>query len=397
MGMAMAEVRQVREVLAAVLRHSSNSQFKGFNKHDGLNSPILKALLGWSKWSRIVAIQTVMRSPINIRPLLLVPRTYNPKGLSLFAQCYLDLAQCGETDQIEPARSLLKLLGGMTSPGPWAGSAWGYHYPWQDLGFFAPSNTPNAVVSCFVCESYLKAYRVTHEDQYLDAVTQCLPFFLNDLPRLLDSDDALCLGYMPMPMRMRVMDVSILVAAVLAQHANVSGDSSHLNEARRLINYVCSQQTDEGAWWYTDPPEDSPIGHDNYHTGFILDALARYMTATGDHQWQGAYDRGLAFYRERLFAANGAPRWMSDREYPHDIHGAAQGILTFSRHLDTDQELVERIIDWSLHHMYHPDGYFYYQQRRHWTIKTHLLRWCNGWMARALGAYLAARRGVNVT
>ena len=43
-----------------------------------------------------------------------------------------------------------------------------------------------------------------------------------------------------------------------------------------------------------------------------------------------ADDAGLRFYRDRLFETDGAPRFMHDRKYPFDIHGAAQGIITFA-------------------------------------------------------------------
>jgi hypothetical protein len=188
-------------------------------------------------------------------------------------------------------------------------------------------------------------------------------------------------------MTMRVMDVSILTGAVTAQYGTAAGDESVMGDAHRLVNYVVQRQTEEGAWFYTDPPGDSHIRHDNYHTGFILDALWRYMDAAGDRSWEGAYWKGLDFYAERLFNADGAPRWMADVDCPHDIHGAAQGILTFARHRDRCPGLAERIAGWTLEHLYHPDGRFYYQRTRHFTKRFTLLRWCNGWMARALAAY----------
>jgi hypothetical protein len=189
---------------------------------------------------------------------------------------------------------------------------------------------------------------------------------------------------------MRVMDVSILIGAVLSQYALLSGDDRYTGQAKRLVNYVVRQQTDYGAWWYTDPPGDSHLRHDNYHTGFILDALQSYMDATGDLSHQVRYQAGLQFYAEKLFNADGSPRWMSDVDYPHDIHGAAQGILTFSRHMRDRPGLALRIADWALTRMYDPEGRFYYQDARWGRKKFTLMRWCNAWMAIALSA-LASR------
>jgi hypothetical protein len=144
------------------------------------------------------------------------------------------------------------------------------------------------------------------------------------------------------------------------------------------------RQTAYGAWYYTDPPEASPIGHDNYHTGFILDALWRYMHATGDERWMPQYRHGLEFYAAHLFNADGSPRWMSDRDFPHDIHGAAQGIITFARHETEYPGLAQRITRWTLDTMYDDAGRFYYQEGRFFKRRFTLMRWCNGWMTRAL-------------
>ena len=388
---------QVAGVLDQVYAWSRGQGYRGFNKHDGLNSPILRVLLRWAKWPRILAIQGVTRFPVNLRPLLLVPKTYNPKGLALFARGLLD-RYCADSKpaHLEEAESLLKLLWDLRAPGNWSGDCWGYQYPWQDLGFFAPAGTPNAVVTSFVCSAFLEAFQVTGKAAYLDTVGRSARFFLNDLVVLKDQSDELCLSYMPMPMRMRVLDVSILIGAVLARHARLSGDGRNLDVAHRLVAYVVNRQTSCGAWFYTDPPGDSPIRHDNYHTGFILDALADYMDSTGEHTWQAAQDAGLAYYRDHLFSPDGAPRWMNDREYPHDIHGAAQGILTFSRSGGADLDLAWRTADWALGRMYDPAGRFYYQENRWYRKRFTLLRWCNAWMARALAQLLRVQSGVTV-
>ena len=86
--MSLAPSR-VLEVLHSVLAYAARQDYSGYNKHDGLNSQVLRALLGWAKWPRMLAIQAVMRAPWNLRPVLAIPRTRNPKGLGLFASAFL--------------------------------------------------------------------------------------------------------------------------------------------------------------------------------------------------------------------------------------------------------------------------------------------------------------------
>ncbi|MEZ4752294.1 MAG: hypothetical protein R3B54_17180 [Bdellovibrionota bacterium] len=75
------------------------------------------------------------------------------------------------------------------------------------------------------------------------------------------------------------------------------------------------------------------------------------MLASGDLGFRDTYEKALRYYSENFFTAEGAPKWRSHREFPQDIHGAAQGILTFCKaeklspgHL----EFAERILCWTL-------------------------------------------------
>ena len=380
---------KIESIVERVSEWSKEQLYLGYNKHDGLNSPVLNALLGWSKWSRIIAIQIIMRAPINLRPFFLIRKTYNPKGLALYVQGYLDRYKAtNDNAYLIEARSLLDKLVKYRTQGVWKGNAWGYLYPWQDPGFFSPSGMPNAVVTSFVCEAFLDAYLITKDKDYLQVVAGAIPFYLKDLPILKESEDEMCLGYMPVKMSMRVMDVSILIGAVISRYATIVDDKKILIIGKRLVRYVINQQTDYGAWYYTDPPTDSHITHDNYHTGFILDALWRYMDCTNDREWNENYQKGLEFYALNHFTAEGAPKWMHDKVYPYDIHGAAQGILTFSRHTNEYPNFATKIANWTIKNMYHPEGRFYYQKTRWYKKKFTLLRWCNGWMLRALSSYL---------
>jgi len=389
------EIPKVWVALDQTLAWSKAQSYLEHTKHDALNSPFLTRIFGGTRYGRIFATQVVMRFPFNLRGALGVRKSHNPKGLALFVLALLDsFAVRGQAADLAEAERLLEILLTLRSRGAWKGDCWGYQYPWQDLGFFAPAGTPNAVVSAFVCEAFLKAHAVTGKRHYLDVVSSCAEFLLNDLALLKSTDEELCLGYMPLGMSMRVMDVSILVAAVLAQLHHIEPAPHLAATAMRLTRFVVRCQTADGAWYYTDPPQDSPVKIDNYHTGFILDALLRVMQALGTREWQENYQRGVAFYASQLFNADGSPRWMSDQNYPHDIHGAAQGILTFSQpqNLKDYPGLAAKIMDWALVRMYHPEGRFYYQETRFYTKKFTFIRWCNAWMCLAMATHILNRQ-----
>jgi hypothetical protein len=83
---------------------------------------------------------------------------------------------------------------------------------------------------------------------------------------------------------------------------------------------------------------------------------------------------------------------MSDRQYPVDIHGCAQGVITFSllqRHRGEGRQLADKVLNWTLCNMWDPKtGWFYYQKRRFYRTAIRELRWCQGWMSFALATYL---------
>lgn len=382
---------QISRALRTTLAFSHTEGYAGYNKHDGLNSPVLRACLGWAKWPRLAGTQLVTRSPLNLRPLLGVPKTRNSKGQGLFASAYLDAWQrTNDPDDLDQAIRLLDWLLDHPSAG-FPGLSWGYPYPWQDVGFYAPRHFPNRVVTCWIGFAFVTAARATGEDRYVDALSR-IAEFLTRTPNVLQDDRKMkCYSYVPdASVTWAVMDVPALVGAFLAEAATVTNVDA-AEESTRLLAWVADKQTDYGAWFYTHPSGDSHITHDNYHSAIILDCFDRYREATGDDRFEDTYNRGLQFYRDRLVTAESAPRWMSDRDYPYDIHGAASGILCFARAARVDpafRQDADRLVAWTLENMYDPRGFFYYQKRRWYTRRFLLMRWANAWMSHALAYYL---------
>lgn len=403
-GSAFGELAAVEAALTATLRWSEQRGFAGYNKHDALNSPVLERLFGWSRLTRLAAIQAVMRAPWNVRPLVGVRPSRNPKGLALFADAFFDRFRLhGNTANLAAGCALLDDLLAAPASG-FRGLSWGYQYPWQDVGFFAPRHFPNRVVTCWIGFAMISAARLTGERRFRDALPRIAEFLLTEPKRLYSDAEMICFSYVPSEkVNWAVMDVPALVGAFLAEADECLGGDEHATEARKLLAWVADKQTAAGAWYYTHPPGDSHITHDNYHTAIILDCFDRYRAATGDRRFDDRYERGLRFYRDRLFMPSGAPRFMSDREYPYDVHGAASGILCFVRAADraardgAPSEIVEerraqagRIMDWTLANLYDRRGFFYYQRTRSMTKRFCLMRWCNGWMTKAMSSFLLA-------
>jgi len=392
-------ITDYHQILQKLLDACKKEEYCGYNKHDGLLSPSLNALFGRWKVTRLAAIQLIMRSPVNVRGFFCIPKTRNPKGIGLFAHAYLDYFMLYKDEAfLEQAIKLLSWLEQQASK-DYGGVSWGYQYPWQDVGFFAPAHFPNRVVTCWIGFSFYKAWEITKKDSYLE-ICRGICRFLREAPnRIIDTADELCLSYVPdASVTWAVMDVSALAAKMFALTGAAIKDEALVSDAHRCMRYIINRQTEYGAWYYTDPPEGSHITHDNYHTGIILDCIDDYMAAVNSREYVQHYEKGLQYYTDNLFLKNGAPKWMNNKIFPHDIHGSAQGIITFSKASQTFPgylTLAEKILTWTMQNLYsEKSGQFWYQKTGWYTKRFTLMRWCNAWMAVALAGLLTREQGV---
>jgi hypothetical protein len=385
------------KILIQTLNYSKDNQYKGYNKYDALDSTLLNKISFGNKYLRLIYSQAIMRSPVNIRPMFRVPKTINPKGIALFAMAYLNLYKfTQEEEYLDEARTLLTWL--TENSCLFNGSnCWGYQYPWQDVGFFAKPNLPNRVVTYFVVSAFMDAYEITGEETYLSIASDSIPFFI-DAPKILYDDETMrCMSYVPVEeINWVVMDVSALTASIITRINKYNDNERIARIAKKLIHYVVDKQTDNGAWYYTHPPGMKRI--DNYHTGYILDAILDFMNHTNDKSYLYNYSLGLDFYKNNLFLDSGAPKWYANKIYPFDVHGSAQGVITLiksAKHFPENEgskNSAKKIVDWTIENLFNDKkGYFYYQKSRYYKKRFTLMRWCNAWMARALSELIGIK------
>ena len=398
----MSDLWKYESVLHRVLDYAEGEAYAGYNKFDALNSPVLKRLSFGSKWLRFAYTQAVMRSPLNVRPLLRVPKTggggggggVNPKGMALFAMAHLnEFTRTGSEQARERAVFCLDWLHSRRVECV-HGYGWGYNFDWQSTLFFAPRYSPNAIVTCLCGEAFIKAFEVLKDDKYLEIAEKASRFLRFDLPVLHESEDELCVAYVPYPVKSVVLNINASAGSQIAKTAALLADVNLLRDAKRLIAFVANRRTEYYAWYYTWPAGNSYIVHDNYHTGGIVDALRDYEVYSGDASFSDVYAEGLAYYARELFLPDGAPKFMNDAVYPFDIHGSAQGIISFAKaaHFDAKYlETADRIAAWAVGNMFDErHGFFYYQKGRHIMKRFTLMRWCNAWMAKALSDLMLA-------
>ncbi len=376
-------------ILTDVLDNAERQDYSGYSKFDALNSPRLNRLTFNNKWLRLLFTQIVKASPLHIRPLLGVEKSRNPKGIALFARAYFSLfEQTGDATFLARGEALLAWL--IEHPSPHQTNlCWGYNFAWQSTLFLQDRHEPNTVVTIFVGEALIHAFRLTGHDKYLKAAQSVARFLTEDLPVIYTEADELAVAYVLRKVNAVVLNNQVLTGAYLAKVWQHTRKAAYLENAIRLINFAVRRKTGYHAWYYTWPRRKSPITHDNYHTGGILDGLLEFFEASGEDRFLEDYWKGLDYYQRHLFEADGAPRWMNDKKYPFDVHGAAQGILTFKKaaqHKSQYLTQAQKVTAWAVNNLYNADRKeFIYRKDRFYKWNYSLMRWCNAWMARALG------------
>lgn len=391
--------------LSRLLRYCQIESWAGYDPYDALNSPLAHSFLFSNKFARTALTQLVKRSPFNLRPILGIKKELNPKGVAVAARAIMLLADRGgrrlplevedeseyHPDGVETDFSFLMNRLALLRSANYAEACWGYNFDWQSRAFFAPRGTPNVVCTVFAAHAYLDWYERTGSESVLEMATSSCRFLLDRLNRTKDSDGD-CFSYTPLD-HSRVHNVNLLAAELLARTFTKTGIDEYRDAAERAARFTLTRQRRDGSWLYGEPESQGWI--DSFHTGFALVSLKHLIEYLNAGGWKAALDAGYQFYEKRFFLADGAPGYYHDRLNPHDVHSAAQGVITFVEMTDlmpNAKAMASRVVRWTLDRLQDPTGFFYFQRHRFYTIKTSYMRWAQAWMLYALSLYLSRNR-----
>lgn len=387
---ASASSERLAETFDRTLADGERERWRGWDPYDALRSPLVRTLTFGRRWPRIAWIQLLKRSPLNLRPLLFVSRSVNPKALGLVARALVFEGRARGIDRRAQVARLLSELDGLRSPKA-TGSGWGYPFDWQSRAFFVPENTPSVVASTFVANAYLDAYLEWGEEAWLARARETCDFVLEDLHRTPGPDGSFCFSYTPAD-RSCVHNASLLGAELLARVARVTGEAPLREAALASARFTLRAQAEDGSWPYGTAPFQSWI--DNFHTGFNLVSLLSVVEACEKPEWIGSIRRGYAFYRDSFFLEDGTPKYFHDNTYPIDIHSAAQALVTFAvfARLEPDAlPMAECVALWTLEHMKDRNGRFYFQRHARYVHRVPFIRWGQAWMVYGLARLIAAQ------
>ena len=371
--------------------------FKGWDPYDGLNSKIFKAL-PFKNWdlARLAWIQGFKRSPINFRKLLMVPKQHNAKGIGLFLSGYCNLYKIAEKGNVtfgtkeellDRINKLSGLLLSLQSKG-YSGACWGYNFDWQARRLFLfPKETPTVVATTFCASALFEAYEITKNTAYLDTALSSAEFVANDLSKT-PHNSGFLFSYSPLDGNNTVYNASLLGAKLLSYAYKYTKHTNYKDLAQKAVLAACEGQENDGSWVYGLLPTQS--WKDSFHTGYNLDAIQSYQDNTGDRTFQNNITNGFQYYINNFFEVNGLPKYYHNKTYPIDIHCPGELFVTLLKmnKFSENNELAEKVLNWSLDNMQSSKGYFYYQLKKGMSSKISYMRWSNAFMFHAMTCYL---------
>jgi rhamnogalacturonyl hydrolase YesR len=377
-------------------RYCEKENYKGWDPFDGLSARLFQAIpvMRNNRYARLAWIQFFKRSPVNLRMLAGVPKDYNAKGLGLFLTGYCNLyRQQPQEDHLTRIHWLAEKIISLQSPG-YSGSCWGYYFDWQARAFFQPKQMPTVVATSFVADALLHAYEITRKEQYKEVALSSARFVLHDLNRTYDKTGDFSFSYSPMDSS-QVFNASLLGARLLSRAWHYTRQPHLKEEAAKAVRFVCKHQQSNGSWAYGTLPFHSWV--DNFHTGFNLECIYEYQQYTGDEAFQAYVEKGFSYYIDTFFTPEGIAKYYNNQLYPVDIHAPAQLLVTLVKlnRLDAHQGLAEKVLDWTITHMQHKKGYFYYQRKKWFSSSIPYMRWAQAWMFYAMTYYLTATKQIH--
>jgi hypothetical protein len=303
-------------IASALAERLDRDGWRGVDPYDGLASPLARGVPQGMPLLRRAFLQSVRRSPIDLRRVLRIGRRRMAAATGLAATASARLAS-------DPRwRARQDRLAQMTverqmGDGPFRG-LWGYEFDVQMRWGAYGAGTPNIVATSFAAHGCLDARAL---DQ--DRTTSVARGLLRNLWR------NAYFAYSP-GSAVLIHNANLLGAALAARLAASPALDGELGDDLRgavdaAVATALRWQRDDGSWPYG---EGRSLGWvDGYHTAYILLSLDSICSlGVIDDSARRALDRCARFYFNRMFHGSRPRHYASHRIEPSDSNNAATGL-----------------------------------------------------------------------
>ncbi len=383
---AKAEIESSIRRLSAWLE---TNDYRGYDTFDGLSAVYLRPFTFGNPRLRQVLQQGVRRFPLNLRPILGIPRRRSTKGMGFLARGFIRVHKVtGDPVWATKAKDALQWLIENPSAG-YKGISWGNHFDYQSRAFYLPKGIPTVVWTSLLGHAFLDGYEHFEDKKYLDIAAKACEHILTELTAYPDGE-GVCIAYVP-GKDSRVHNANTLGASLLIRTYALTHNEAYRDLAEKALQYTAGHQKADGAWYYGEKSNLHWV--DNFHSAYVLDCFLHYEQSTGDKRFHKTLLNGYRYWKETFFLPDGTPRYYNNKTLPLDIQCSSQGIdtLAFFREIDPDAPaLALKVAKWTIANMQDRSGYFYYRRYSSSIVnKTPTLHWGQATMLSALASLYA--------
>jgi hypothetical protein len=302
----------------------------------------------------------------------------------------------GEPAHLERAAHFLEALKSSRCP-RFKEYAWGYPFDWVTRNGTLREGTPFITTTPYVYEAFLAVHRLAPRDEWKQILGSIVRHALTDFHDFPTSAAASTCSYTPHD-KGGVINAAAYRAFLLTSAGVELGFAEALPVAARNLAFVLENQNADGSWYYAVDGVRDFVDH--FHTCFVMKALAKIHTLTGQPAILESLRRGVDYYISHLFAEDGLPKPFSKAPrltvYQRELYDCAECInlclLLRTRFpaLEGTLRIVTRGIlqDWVK-----PDGSFRARRLKLGWDNVPMHRWAQSQMFRTLCLLLRQMEG----
>lgn len=308
----------------------------------------------------------------------------------------------GRAEHLERAVHFLRELQRSRSP-EFKEYCWGYPFDWVTRNGTIKAQTPLITSTPYMYEAFLQVYEIDRRDEWKDVLASIGRHAANDIKDFKTSELASSCSYSPFDSG-GVINAAAYRAFLLTSAAQLFGDERYAGIAQRNLHFVLENQNPDGSWFYaTDGVRDFV---DHFHTCFVMKALAKIHSLTGDEATLRALSRGVDYYLANLFDADGLPKPFSKAPrltvYKRELYDCAECInlcLLLRDRFPQLEGALQTVVRGILRDWVKRDGSFRARQLKLGWDNVPMHRWAQSQMFRSLAFYAyaegaaASRRG----
>jgi hypothetical protein len=270
--------------------------------------------------------------------------------------------------------------------------AWGYPFDWVTRNGVMPRQTPLITSTPYMYEAFLHVQRLDPKQEWRDVLSSIARHAANDFKDFPTSEKGSSCSYSPDD-KGGVINAAAYRAFLLTSAAQELGVPAYAATAERNFRFVLENQNEDGSWPYA---VDGVRGFvDHFHTCFVMKALAKIHTLTGDAATLDALRKGVAYYLNHLFDTDGMPKPFARAPrmtvYKRELYDCSECInlcLLLRDRFPALGEKLEAVVAGIMRDWLKRDGSFRSRQLYAGWDNVPMHRWAQSQMFRSLAFYV---------